>query len=137
MKNKELETLEKEFEILKSENARLKEEISSSTNSGNEKFRNFVEQSYEGIIIINSSGDVIEWNPAIEKMTGISKPEACKAKIWENAEKIFTSKSKNSSPSYKEKIKSLLQNENKDKFNQIIESRIKKRRGKFKRHIYK
>jgi PAS domain S-box-containing protein len=48
-----------------------------------ELFRSFVQQSRDGIIIINSQGTIVEWNESIEKITGISRMEAVARPIWE------------------------------------------------------
>lgn len=40
------------------------------------KFRSFVQESTDGYILLNSRGEVIEWNTANELITGISRSEA-------------------------------------------------------------
>lgn len=41
-----------------------------------QKFRSFVQESTDGYILLNSRGEVIEWNTANELITGISRSEA-------------------------------------------------------------
>ncbi|NLV27146.1 MAG: PAS domain S-box protein [Methanomicrobiales archaeon] len=48
-----------------------------------EKFRSFIEQTREGISIINEEGKIIEWNYAQEQITGISKDEAIGKYHWD------------------------------------------------------
>jgi PAS domain S-box-containing protein len=40
-----------------------------------QKFRSFVQESSDGYILLNSQGEVIEWNTANELITGISRSE--------------------------------------------------------------
>ncbi|CAG0953587.1 Nitrogen fixation regulatory protein [Anaerolineae bacterium] len=39
------------------------------------KFRRIVEESNDGLVLIDESGIIIEWNKSIEKMTGLSKDQ--------------------------------------------------------------
>ena len=48
-----------------------------------EKFRTLTEQSVDGIVLINEDGNVIEWNPAEEKITGIPKADAVGTPVWD------------------------------------------------------
>jgi len=41
-----------------------------------QKFRSFVQESADGYILLGSQGQVIEWNPANERITGIAREEA-------------------------------------------------------------
>lgn len=41
-----------------------------------ETFRTFVNESSDGFVIFDENGTVIEWNPAQERLTGISKSDA-------------------------------------------------------------
>ncbi|CAG0928954.1 Signal transduction histidine-protein kinase/phosphatase DegS [Thermoflexales bacterium] len=47
------------------------------------KFRSFVEQSSEGVVLLNEEGRVIEWNPAQEQITGILRTQAIDLPFWE------------------------------------------------------
>ncbi len=48
-----------------------------------EKFRTLIEQNSEGVILLNEQGQVIEWNPAQERITGISRQEALEQFVWD------------------------------------------------------
>jgi PAS domain S-box-containing protein len=48
-----------------------------------EKFRAIIEQNSEGIILIDEQCLVIEWNPAMERMTGITASKAKGRPVWE------------------------------------------------------
>ncbi len=47
------------------------------------KFRSFVEQSVEGFFLLNEQGVVIEWNPALENMTGVKREEVLGQFVWD------------------------------------------------------
>ncbi len=48
-----------------------------------QKFRSVIEQSHDGIILIDEHGLIIEWNRAIEKITGLKAREVIGQPIWE------------------------------------------------------
>jgi PAS domain S-box-containing protein len=48
-----------------------------------EKVKRIVECSHDGVILIDESGTVIEWNPAIEVITGFSGSECIGRKVWD------------------------------------------------------
>jgi PAS domain S-box-containing protein len=47
------------------------------------RFRSFIEQSSEGMILIDEQNRIIEWNSAQEKITGIARAEALGAFYWD------------------------------------------------------
>ena len=47
------------------------------------KFRSFVEQSIEGFALSNEQGMIIEWNRALEEMTGMKREEALGQCLWD------------------------------------------------------
>lgn len=56
-----------------------------------EKFRLVFQNISDGILLINQDGDIIDVNDAAEKITGYYKSEILNKKIWEFADKIYTS----------------------------------------------
>ncbi|EKD87753.1 MAG: Sensor protein [uncultured bacterium] len=48
-----------------------------------EKFRNVIQQSVDGIILFDQNGKIIEWNRADERITGYSIKEAQAMHIWD------------------------------------------------------
>jgi PAS domain S-box-containing protein len=48
-----------------------------------EKYRNFIEQSKEGLILLNEEGIIIEWNNAQEVITGMDCEEALGRPFWD------------------------------------------------------
>lgn len=58
----------------RAENARLQIE---------DKFCSLVEQSSDGIIVINQNGEIVEWNHGQEEITGISVKKVIGCRIWD------------------------------------------------------
>jgi PAS domain S-box-containing protein len=48
-----------------------------------EKFRSIVEQSHEGITLADRNGILIEWNRALEEITGLTREEALGRTMWD------------------------------------------------------
>ncbi len=61
-----------------------------------EKFRNIIQQSHDGIAIVNENGNLIEWNYGMEEITGYKQEEILGNSIWDvqyrlnHEEKRFT-----------------------------------------------
>lgn len=47
------------------------------------KFRSVVEQASDGIALVDSHGNIIEWNPTMEQITGLARSEVLDRPIWE------------------------------------------------------
>ncbi len=60
-----------------------------------EKFRSFIYQSSEGVIISRPDGGISIWNQKMEEITGIKESEAINYKMWEIAQ-LITNKDKES-----------------------------------------
>jgi PAS domain S-box-containing protein len=63
-----------------------------------EKYRTIFENSVEGIVLINDTGTVIEWNKCIETRTGISKESAIGKKLWDIQFSVMSNDWKNLYP---------------------------------------
>ena len=61
------------------ERRRVEDELRASEH----KFRGIVEQSYDGIVLIDESGRIVEWNQGQERITGIPQEEALGQFIWD------------------------------------------------------
>jgi PAS domain S-box-containing protein len=61
------------------ERKRAEEELRQSE----QKFRSFVEESSDGITLVDEQGAIIEWNPAREKMTGLPASQVIGQKLWD------------------------------------------------------
>lgn len=51
--------------------------------SVNKLFTNFLDQSVEAFTLFDSKGDILLWNPANERITGITQEEAIGLPVWE------------------------------------------------------
>ncbi|MDI3550279.1 MAG: hypothetical protein PWQ15_1382 [Methanobacterium sp.] len=47
------------------------------------KFHTFVQQSLDGIVLVDEEGYIIEWNPEHERITGLKKEEVIGKLFWE------------------------------------------------------
>lgn len=63
--------------------AKIRREHQKALQQGMDRFRTFIDQSLDGIIIIDNNGNIIEWNPAEEEMTGIPRSEAIGRPLWD------------------------------------------------------
>jgi two-component system, cell cycle sensor histidine kinase and response regulator CckA len=48
-----------------------------------EKFRTFIEEAFEGFVLLDEFGSVIEWNKANEQITGLKRREVIGRPVWE------------------------------------------------------
>jgi PAS domain S-box-containing protein len=55
-----------------------------------EKFRSIIEQSGDGIVLIDEKGKIIEYNATMEKICGIRRADAIGRKMWEIQYRILT-----------------------------------------------
>lgn len=61
----------------------LSKKTEEALKESEEKFRTFIQQSLDGIVLLDEKGHVIEWNKGYEKITGITKDEAIGKLFWE------------------------------------------------------
>ncbi len=61
------------------ERARSEEALRASE----QKFRNLIEQSYDGIVLIDENGMVIEWNQAMQQITGMERQQVFGQPYWD------------------------------------------------------
>ncbi len=47
------------------------------------KYRSIVEQSRDGIILVDESGYIIEWNPGMEAITGLKRDDVLEKYLWD------------------------------------------------------
>ncbi len=58
-------------------------EVESAIRESEKKARSIIDYSRDGIILIDEEGSIVEWNAAIEKLTGISNEQAFGTSFWE------------------------------------------------------
>ncbi len=98
--NEELYATNEEFAVINEElhhkNDLLQQEITArkqvmqQLEDSENKMRNFIQQSFEGIVILNDEGKVIEWNTAQEKITEIPREKAIGQYAWDIYQQIVT-----------------------------------------------
>ncbi len=47
------------------------------------KFRSLVEQSHDGVVLINEQGCIVEWNQSQEQITGLTRDEVFGERAWD------------------------------------------------------
>jgi len=57
--------------------------IADALHESEEKFRRFFEQSYDGLVLCDNKGTVIEWNRGKERIWGISREDVLGRPIWD------------------------------------------------------
>lgn len=62
------------------------------------KLRSIIENSPDGILLINENGDILEWNKGMENITGIPALKAFDMNFWLVSQKLLYKKSKNYVP---------------------------------------
>jgi PAS domain S-box-containing protein len=73
---------------LKNANKRLqieleeKKSVQTELKKSEEKFRGIVEQSHDGITLIDKKGSIIEWNHGMEEITGLKEEHVLGKTIW-------------------------------------------------------
>ena len=58
-------------------------QVEESLRQSEQKFRGIVEQSYDGIVLADEQGRVVEWNHAQESITGVPRDKVCGKFIWD------------------------------------------------------
>ncbi len=66
-------------EASESEHERVEKELRESE----EKYRSIVEQSDDGIVVIDEHGAIIEWNRGQERITGLKRTEVIGQPLWD------------------------------------------------------
>jgi PAS domain S-box-containing protein len=68
----------------------LRMQAQAATQESELKFRSFIEQSSEGILLLDEEGYVIEWNRALEELTGIGRDDAIGKAAWDIQVQLLT-----------------------------------------------
>ena len=70
-----------------------------------QRFRNLIEQSYDGIVLIDESGMVIEWNQAMEQITGLERQQVFGQPYWDVLSSLTQ---EDASPESREEMKQVI-----------------------------
>ncbi len=101
-----------------------------------EKFRSFVEQTAEAIILIDEEGGIIEFNPAAERLAALERDKALGMRIWDLMGLYLSGEKRTEShiQALKERYQSALQAGKADFLNQTLEAVLQMPNGTIK-HI--
>lgn len=78
-----------------SERKRAEDVLRESEN----KFRSVIENASDGIALIDAQGHVVEWNQALEQMTGLTRAEVIDQPIWKISFEMLPAEDKKSEAS--------------------------------------
>ncbi|MCL4263395.1 MAG: PAS domain S-box protein [Anaerolineae bacterium] len=53
------------------------------------RFRSIIEQSVDGIMLTNAAGEIVEWNPGMEHITGYGRDIALGKPLWEITNRLL------------------------------------------------
>jgi PAS domain S-box-containing protein len=96
------------------------------------KYRSFVSQSKDGLVMTDENGAVIEWNNVMTTITGIRADEILQTKIWDADDKLMNpEQSKNyNRDDFKRSFKQFFKQGKADFLNKIIEVTVFDKSGK-------
>lgn len=98
------------------------------------KFRATIQEAFDGIMIIDEKMRIIEWNHAMEVITGLKKENIRGSYLWEFMFKVLDKKQK--SPEMLDRIKSnlieLMCHKNGCQFEHMIERKIRRKDGEIR-----
>jgi PAS domain S-box-containing protein len=97
--------MEEELREYKDQLEKMLNYRTSELDNSEELFRSFVEMSSDGITIMDREGRIVEWNRALEDISGLKNEDALGKYIWDVQYSLLTKEKKN--PDIYNKIKSI------------------------------
>jgi PAS domain S-box-containing protein len=80
-------------EVIRRFNVELEQRVIERTaelQESEQKFRNIIEQSLDGILLADERGHLIEWNCSMEQITGLKQAEVMSRPIWDIPPQMVT-----------------------------------------------
>ncbi|HEX3014288.1 MAG TPA: PAS domain S-box protein [Methanobacterium sp.] len=121
---------------LKKANKRLQIEleerkyIESELKKSEKKFRSIVEQSYDGITLINKNGSIIEWNHGMEEITGFKGDQILGETLWNMHNELYLEKeSQKSFNHFKSDVMPFIDGKNYNLSGELFEAEIQNADG--------
>ncbi|MDD1772949.1 MAG: PAS domain S-box protein [Methanomassiliicoccales archaeon] len=126
-----------DIDQLKSNEQMLKAQMAEIMTKGmalqdsEETFRSFIDESYDAIVLIDEIGDVIEWNEAQAKITGIERGNAVGKRYYDLIIPLIPPDHRTSDiiDSVRSKIETFLQTGDSEYFDKLYETEIVKEDG--------
>ncbi|MFW9785706.1 MAG: PAS domain S-box protein, partial [Candidatus Heimdallarchaeota archaeon] len=102
-------SFDEEKDLLKEIGIRVKiilerKESEERLRESEEKYRKVIEQSQDGVVLVDEDAEIIEWNKAQEKIFGKKKDEVLGKKLWEVQYEAFPKDSRSQEIMEKNKI---------------------------------
>ena len=82
-------------------------EVLKALAESEERFRAITEQNSEGIVLLDEQGCIIEWNQAVERITGIPRQEALGQPVWDVQLRMMPAQAR--TPAHRAGLKSSMQ----------------------------
>ncbi len=84
-----------------------RQQMEAALRHSERKFRSVIEQANDAIVLVDETGQVIEWNPAAEHIIGMKRTEVLGQMVWDV--QFGTLPAECQTPAFYEQLKSLLQ----------------------------
>jgi len=96
------------------------------------KFRNFIEQAFDGIVLVDEAGMVIEWNRSVERLTGLKNEDVRGRSLWDIQYQLLPQAEKTPAEYEQRKasIRQALQSGEAPWLNKVIEAKYHRADGK-------
>jgi len=103
-----------------------RKKIEEALKASEEKFRAITERSSEGTLLIDEVGDIVVWNPAMERLSGISAAEALGHPMWEIQPRMVnsTDRARLTANTIRQVFSKALETGQSSRFNRSIEANI-------------
>lgn len=69
--------------IVMNQRNKLEQDRQAELRDNEQKFRSFIEQSSDGLLLADERGNIIEWNQAQERLTGYTSQECIGLPLWD------------------------------------------------------
>lgn len=111
-----------------------KKKAEIKTRESEEKFRSTIEQSTDGISIIDENGYIIEWNKGMEQITGHKREEEIGKLIWDSQYELLLEEEKRSElyDYIKSTIQEFLETQHAEWVKKALDRKIQRPDGKIK-----
>jgi PAS domain S-box-containing protein len=71
-----------------------RQRIEAALRESEESYRSIVENSVDGILLLDKEGYILEWNRGVEKIFGLKKTEVIRRRIWDTRFRIIADEEK-------------------------------------------